>query len=592
MDDDEAGGGGGGSESPAVKPLLECGILAVALEMVRVQRLLHMHPTGPEFESDARRLEGVLLRVVGAALAKSPSARHALRGAGGVEVLVEGVGAVSTDAKNAVAAGAGLAFDGGWGAPGSWDDPAAAERLHLQLAALDAIRLAVARNARNARLAADAGAFGERLAALLRRCATESAARTMREMQGGMDENATGAGAGAAGTRDATSTALREAERAPPGEHLSRAFAILRALAGSEAGEDAAGGSGSAGDLRNPRMGWWERERCRRRPGGLERGAREGVFARIVAAALDAAERRSRPGRRVGVDDDRRGDHETEARTGTTPPPRRFPRPQSPPAAGFVAAAGPRSGSERRRRRRSFATTILRRRRSLRRSTIFGDDGPSATDPPRRPRVCRVPPARAHPDDVAVAAAALLRAHVAHFASTTLSSRPRRAVDASSRRRVATSSRLGRRARRTDADDDAMAPDDRARIVGLFDSAWRPRRRRVASRGANRRGRGGARLRRRRGFRRRGKRAGGFGHVGDDAARATQPSAVTCSPDARTIAFGVAATDGGGAPSRGRGGEVGRGGARARRWGGTPPPPPPPRTRACSRTSPPPPGAP
>ena len=435
--EDDAGGGDCGSESPAVKPLLECGVLAVALEMVRVQRLLHMHPTGPEFESDARRLEGVLLRVVGRGawgLRPPPGTR---RGAGGVEVLVEGVGAVSTDAKNAVAAGAGLAFDGGWGAPGSWDDPAAAERLHLQLAALDAIRLAVARNARNARLAADAGAFGERLAALLRRCATESAARTMREMQDGMDENATEAGAGAAGTRDATSSALREAERAPPGEHLSRAFAILRALAASEGGEDAAGGSGSRVGM-GAGVGLVSASST-----GPTGTSREGVFAKIVKAALDAAEAPLPP--KVGVEESPRVGVEESPRVVAAESPKvvaaespKVVAAESPPAA--LVSSPPRVPPVRRCLRRR----CLRRRslRAFRVVTSRGlDDGsvvvarpaPRATPRRRRGRRRGVTP----------------RARRAFRVDDGIVSTSARGGRPSSRRRVATSSRLGRRARRT-----------------------------------------------------------------------------------------------------------------------------------------------
>jgi hypothetical protein len=90
------GGGGGGvrgggvananvaaappSESPAVTPLLECGGLTALVEMVRIQRLLHLHPTGSE--AAARSLEGLLLRTLGAALTGSVAAQHSLRGAG------------------------------------------------------------------------------------------------------------------------------------------------------------------------------------------------------------------------------------------------------------------------------------------------------------------------------------------------------------------------------------------------------------------------------------------------------------------------------------------------------------------------------
>ena len=449
--EDDAGGGDCGSESPAVKPLLECGILAVALEMVRVQRLLHMHPTGPEFESDARRLEGVLLRVVAAGACESLLRQARASRAGGVEVLVEGVGAVSTDAKNAVAAGAGLAFDGGWGAPGSWDDPAAAERLHLQLAALDAIRSTRRREKREKReTRRRRRRVRERLAALLRRCATESAARTMREMQDGMDENATEAGAGAAGTRDATSSALREAGARAPGEHLARAFAILRALAASEGGEDAAGGSGSRVGM-GAGVGLVSASST-----GSTGTSREGVFAKIVQAALDAAEAPLPP--KVGVEESPRVGVEESPRVVAAESPKvvaaespKVVAAESPPGgSGFVAAAGTPFGD-------AFDGDAFD-------GDPFAPSGSSrpaasTTDPSSSP----VPLRALHPDDVAVAAAALLRAHVAHFASTTASSRPRRAVDAlraaGAWRRLLDSD--GAHGERVDGDDDASGGADR-----------------------------------------------------------------------------------------------------------------------------------
>ena len=436
--EDDAGGGDCGSESPAVKPLLECGILAVALEMVRVQRLLHMHPTGPEFESDARRLEGVLLRVVAAALAKSPSARHALRGAGGVEVLVEGVGAVSTDAKNAVAAGAGLAFDGGWGAPGSWDDPAAAERLHLQLAALDAIRLAVARNARNARLAADAGAFGERLAALLRRCATESAARTMREMQDGMDENATEAGAGAAGTRDATSSALREGgARAPPG-NTSRARSPSFAR------------SPRAKAVKMPRVdpvrgsewvlvwGW-----CRR-PRRARRGRRARAFSRKSSKPRSTPpKRRSRrksASKRAPELASKRAPESSPQRAPKSSP-QRAPKssPQRVPPAALVSSPPrvPRS---------AMPSTAMP-------STAIPSRLPGRRVPLPRRRIRRLRPSRSARYTPTTSPGrrrgVTPRARRAFRVDDGIVSTSARWTSPSRRRRVATSSRLGRRARRT-----------------------------------------------------------------------------------------------------------------------------------------------
>jgi hypothetical protein len=85
-----------GTESPAVKPLLECGGLTALVEMIRIQRLLRSAPTGSE--GAARSLEGLLLRTLGAALAGSAAAQHSLRGAGGLEMLIEGMGDVAIGA--------------------------------------------------------------------------------------------------------------------------------------------------------------------------------------------------------------------------------------------------------------------------------------------------------------------------------------------------------------------------------------------------------------------------------------------------------------------------------------------------------------
>ena len=86
-------------ESPAVKPLLECGGLTALVEMIRIQRLLHRAPTGSE--AAARSLEGLLLRTLCAALAGSAAAQHSLRGAGGLEMLIEGIGIDATGTHDA-----------------------------------------------------------------------------------------------------------------------------------------------------------------------------------------------------------------------------------------------------------------------------------------------------------------------------------------------------------------------------------------------------------------------------------------------------------------------------------------------------------
>ena len=87
------------AESPAVKPLLECGGLTALVEMIRIQRLLHRAPTGSE--AAARSLEGLLLRTLCAALAGSAAAQHSLRGAGGLEMLIEGIGIDATGTHDA-----------------------------------------------------------------------------------------------------------------------------------------------------------------------------------------------------------------------------------------------------------------------------------------------------------------------------------------------------------------------------------------------------------------------------------------------------------------------------------------------------------
>ena len=87
------------AESPAVKPLLECGGLTALVEMIRIQRLLHRAPTGSEAAAVA--LEGLLLRTLCAALAGSAAAQHSLRGAGGLEMLIEGIGIDATGTHDA-----------------------------------------------------------------------------------------------------------------------------------------------------------------------------------------------------------------------------------------------------------------------------------------------------------------------------------------------------------------------------------------------------------------------------------------------------------------------------------------------------------
>ena len=271
-------------ESPAVKPLLECGGLTALVEMIRIQRLLHAHPTGSE--AAARSLEGLLLRTLGAALTGSVAAQHSLRGAGGLEVLIEGLGASTTSSLDGGAVegmGARSEVTGALNdAPGeSWDDPAAAERLDLQLLTLDVVRQAVRKNGQNVRHAVEAGAFGRRLAALLHRAAADAAAMTLRYGDGS-GGNASGGSGGGVDSEDPLSVAQREAEKPPTGEPLKRAFAILWGFVGGEGGDGNLGGvtgavSGSAGDLNGATSTW------------ATRGIRQSLLHHVVAAALEAA---------------------------------------------------------------------------------------------------------------------------------------------------------------------------------------------------------------------------------------------------------------------------------------------------------------
>ena len=166
-----------GTESPAVKHLLECGGLTALVEMIRIQRLLRSAPTGSE--GAARSLEGLLLRTLGAALAGSAAAQHSLRGAGGLEMLIEGMGDV------AIGGGAAIGTDGtdarlfevtASDLAGGDGRRISAESLELGTTALDVVRRAVKRNGQNVKHAVAAGAFGPRLCAMLRRAAVASAA--------------------------------------------------------------------------------------------------------------------------------------------------------------------------------------------------------------------------------------------------------------------------------------------------------------------------------------------------------------------------------------------------------------------------------
>ena len=145
------------AESPAVKPLLECGGLTALVEMIRIQRLLHRAPTGSEAAAVA--LEGLLLRTLCAALAGSAAAQHSLRGAGGLEMLIEGIGVDATgthdDDRPEV-----TEWDLNGGDTAGGGAQLSLEVLELGALALDAVRRAVRRNGQNVKRAIEGGAFG------------------------------------------------------------------------------------------------------------------------------------------------------------------------------------------------------------------------------------------------------------------------------------------------------------------------------------------------------------------------------------------------------------------------------------------------
>ena len=255
-----------GTESPAVKPLLECGGLTALVEMIRIQRLLRSAPTGSE--GAARSLEGLLLRTLGAALAGSAAAQHSLRGAGGLEMLIEGMGDVAigaaigadgTDARLFEVTASDLA--GGDGRRIS------AESLELGTTALDVVRRAVKRNGQNVKHAVAAGAFGPRLCAMLRRAAVASAASL------GEGEGEWAGDLVAEGDADAFfAVAAKDVHTRPPGTQLRRVFDVLWAFIAGEGKESGGpgGDSGSSGSRPSP-------------------GARERLAQSVAAAVVEAS---------------------------------------------------------------------------------------------------------------------------------------------------------------------------------------------------------------------------------------------------------------------------------------------------------------
>ena len=404
-----------GTESPAVKPLLECGGLTALVEMIRIQRLLRSAPTGSE--GAARSLEGLLLRTLGAALAGSAAAQHSLRGAGGLEMLIEGMGDVAigaaigadgTDARLFEVTASDLA--GGDGRRIS------AESLELGTTALDVVRRAVKRNGQNVKHAVAAGAFGPRLCAMLRRAAVASAASL------GEGEGEWAGDLVAEGDADAFfAVAAKDVHTRPPGTQLRRVFDVLWAFIAGE-GKESGGPGGDSGSSGS-----------RPSPGARERLAQSVAAAVVEASRLDItaepAPARAGPAGTTSRDPEPALVVTPEA--SPTPPdaPLAAPTEPEPEPAGFTAATGNPFGGDDDAddpfgaigSRGGGAFSPAGVAASMSGSSL----SPAATSPPRGSSSS----AAVNPADVAAWAGGLLRRHAAHFVHALVSSYPRAAID-------------------------------------------------------------------------------------------------------------------------------------------------------------------
>ena len=406
-----------GTESPAVKPLLECGGLTALVEMIRIQRLLRSAPTGSE--GAARSLEGLLLRTLGAALAGSAAAQHSLRGAGGLEMLIEGMGDVAiggggaigadgTDARLFEVTASDLAGGDGW--------RVSAESLELGTTALDVVRRAVKRNGQNVKHAVAAGAFGPRLCAMLRRAAVASAASL------GEGEGEWAGDLVAEGDADAFfAVAAKDVRTQPPGTQLRRVFDVLWAFIAGE-GKESGGPGGDSGSSGS-----------RQTPGARERLARSVAAAVVEASRLDitAEPAPARTGTTGTTSRDPEPALAVTPEASPTPPDAPLAAPTEPELehAGFTAATGNPFGGDDDAddpfgaigSRDGGAFSPAGVAASMSGSSLT----PAATSPPRASSSS----AAVNPEDVAARAGGLLRRHAAHFIHALVSSYPRAAID-------------------------------------------------------------------------------------------------------------------------------------------------------------------
>ena len=410
------------AESPAVKPLLECGGLTALVEMIRIQRLLHRAPTGSEAAAVA--LEGLLLRTLCAALAGSAAAQHSLRGAGGLEMLIEGIGVDATgthdDDRPEV-----TEWDLNGGDTAGGGAQLSLEVLELGALALDAVRRAVRRNGQNVKRAIEGGAFGPRLVAMLRRGAMASAASLVRD--GGAEGDWAGDVVEEGDVDGFFAVGARDVQTRPPGEELRRAFDVLWAFIAGEGGVGGGdgptvggggiGSRGSSGDLAAATAAGSR---------SAARGSMERLALHVVGAVMEAS--------RLDITAEPAGERTEGGASAVAPGP--SPAPATPPKEpaesgesaeprGFTAATGNPFGDD--------------------------DDANDAGDPfdgiggvggragstsaPSVSSPAATSPARVtarqflDPEDVAAKAGSLLRRHAAHFVHRLIASYPHVAID-------------------------------------------------------------------------------------------------------------------------------------------------------------------
>ena len=409
-------------ESPAVKPLLECGGLTALVEMIRIQRLLHRAPTGSE--AAARSLEGLLLRTLCAALAGSAAAQHSLRGAGGLEMLIEGIGIDATGTHDA-----GPAPPGGRAGEvtdGDLNGGDAFEALELGALALDAVRRAVRRNGQNAKRAIDAGAFGPRLVAMLRRAAVASAASLVRD--GGAEGNRAGDVVEEGDVDGFFAVGARDVHTRPAGEELRRALDVLWAFIAGEGGVGGGdgpttggggiGGRGSSGDLAAAAAAAGSRSSAG--------GSRERLARHVVGAVMEAF--------RLDITAEPAGERTEEVASAVAPGP--SPAPATPPKEepagsaeprGFTSASGNPFGDD---DDANDAGDPLDGIDGTPVAGLAGSTSGASVSSPAASSPARVDARQfLDPEDVAAKAGSLLRRHAAHFVHRLVASYPHVAID-------------------------------------------------------------------------------------------------------------------------------------------------------------------